>query len=383
MFSSLLSIPADPLFGLQKEFQACVNPNKINLGIGIYFETKGNPFVMPSVQKTCLRLEYSNNNYVAMRGDEKFLSSVQSLLLGNGDFASVQTVGGTHGVWVINELLHRVQKNPTVYIPTPTWANHYALLGGSNIISFSHIIQNDKGIHFAHENYIHALQNAPDGSILLLHGGKTHNPTGVNASLEQLEEIIDLANAKKIFLLVDYAYFGMGDGFEEDKKYATIFAEKANHCALVFSFSKNATLYKHRLGAVFVKDIDSSADIINQNLENIVRESISNPPAFGAMVMQDIFDTSLEEWKKELEIMRETLEQRRLALLSATQEKFPHLANSRGMFTLLGISPEQVTFLKNEYGIFLPSSGRINFGGLYPEDIPLVAEALNHVISKM
>lgn len=369
MFSGLLSIPADPLFGLQKEFFASQNSEKVNLGIGIYFDNNGNNYVMPSIQKASALITHSNNNYVSMRGDSDFLNRFSTMIFGHVDFASAQTVGGTHGVWTVGELISRVNPSPVVLVGTPTWANHFSLIKNAQWKKFPHL----DGLLYNHSAYLQALSEASDNSILFLHGGKTHNPTGVNPNLEQLEEIIHLANKKKVFLLVDYAYFGMGEGWEEDQKYATIFSEKADRFAMVFSFSKNATLYKHRLGVVFVKDPTISKKRIEQNLENIVRESISNPPAFGAMVMNTVFDSFLDEWKLNLEDMKKILECRRLHLYELTNKQYPQLLESRGMFALMGFSSEKIKTLK-EQGIFMPENGRINFGGLFPKDIEKVAQ---------
>lgn len=381
MLENLSSIAPDPLFGLQSEFQQCSNPKKINLGIGIYFGDDKKPFVMPSISKSMAQIDTTNNNYVAMRGDVNFLQTFEKIIFGEASFASVQTVGGTHGVWVVGELLRRAKALSSVIIGTPTWSNHYALLKGAEFITIPHLEWNDGIPHFAHQAYIDALKNAEQGSAIVLHGGKTHNPTGINASVDQWEEIIDLANEKKIFIIVDYAYFGMGDGFVADSIYAKKIMEKADQAAIIFSFSKNATLYKHRLGAVFVKDIYADRVLIDQNLENIIRESISNPPAFGAMVMQKVLQDYQEEWKNDLETLRLSLEHRKTQLVSHLGNKFSYINEARGMFTLLGITPEVVEQLKREHSIFLPTSGRINFGGLFPQDIETVAQAILHCSS--
>ncbi len=379
MFSSLSPIPADPLFGLQKDFETSTLPHKINLGIGIYFDDAGRPFVMPSVQRVGQELDHTNNNYVSMRGDANLLDTWAQMIFGSATMASAQVVGGTHGIWTMGKLFRRAVSAPHVLVGVPTWANHFALLEGATFTRFPHTVWNNNRLVFAHHEYLNAMQSAPENSVLLLHGGKTHNPTGMNASLEQLEEIIALANKKNIFLLVDYAYFGMGEGWDIDVQYAKIFSEKADRCAIIFSFSKNATLYKHRLGMLYVKDETTPRSRINEHLENIVRESISNPPAFGAMVMDRIFTHYLENWKEDLETMRQSIDSRRNALFEKVGNQFPHLEDSRGMFTLMGFDVSTVQSLK-EQGIFMPDSSRINFGGLFPDQIKTLAKVFEVTI---
>lgn len=47
------------------------------------------------------------------------------------------------------------------------------------------------------------------------------------------------------------------------------------------------------------------------------------------------------------------------------------------MFTVLGFSPEQMTQLREEYGIYGVGDGRINIAGLQEKDIQYVANAIN------
>ena len=43
--------PPDAIFGLVESFKSDPRPNKVNLGIGVYADDKGKPYVFPIVRE--------------------------------------------------------------------------------------------------------------------------------------------------------------------------------------------------------------------------------------------------------------------------------------------------------------------------------------------
>jgi len=182
----LQALPLDPIFVNLEKFRADKNPRKINLGIGIYADEQGRPYVMPSVQKAAKNLDCSNFNYTSMQGDTEFLDLVQKFVLGktSDEVAQIQTVGGTHAVKLFGNLAKKWGLTKTI-LATPTWGNYRALLATPQFLEFPHLAE-DGEVNFA--GYLEILENLPDAesTILILQGGQPHNQTGKNLSLSQL-----------------------------------------------------------------------------------------------------------------------------------------------------------------------------------------------------
>ncbi|MEI7511739.1 MAG: aminotransferase class I/II-fold pyridoxal phosphate-dependent enzyme [Candidatus Peregrinibacteria bacterium] len=375
MFSSLSLLPPDALFLLNDEFLANKNPKKINGGIGIYMAPDGSPFVFSALQKAISQVPLLPK-YLSMSGDQEFCALAMETLLGKmlpENIVLQQSCGGTHACALLAALVKREISNPTLIIATPTWQNHFNVFHGFQTVTFSHIAEGKVNM----EGYLNAISNAPAQSVLLLHGGLTHNPTGKNLSLLDVKTVLATAREKHIFVFVDFAYFGFGEGWEEDQQYLRLYLEELEECAVAISFSKNAALYQHRTGILMLKTPEKEK--VSTNLQNLVRETISNLPAFGSHLLKIVLQKYADEWKGEVESVRKDLEQRRKMLTSALPEEYQFLATDKGMFSLLPLSPAQITVLKEEWGIFLPQSGRVNIGGIRESDMEYFAEAVRSV----
>jgi aspartate/tyrosine/aromatic aminotransferase len=377
---SLDLLPPDPLFGLFREFLADPRPEKVNLGIGVYSAPDGTPFVFPSVRNAAREINCENFNYDPIGGNTKFIELAGKLLFGDaaGNFgiAAQQTCGGTHALAVFRELARILGMN-RIALGAPTWANHAGIFGDFEIVEFAHSENGEPS--FA--NYEKAVEKLPPKSILLIHGGATHNPTGRNLAATEFARLAEKINSREIFVLVDFAYLGLGDGLAEDAEFARELVGKIENIAFALSFSKNATLYKHRLGALFVKS-GAGKPAVESNLQKIIRRTVSNLPGFGAEVMARILTKNFENWRDELEKVRLDLVDRREKLVAKLPPRFAKLRNGRGLFGLLGIGKNEVERLKNEFAIYLPGSARINFGGLPKNEIERIAENIATVIEK-
>ena len=203
------------------------------------------------------------------------------------------------------------------------------------------------------------------------------NPTGLNLSLKQIENLIEILRDREIFVFVDFAYLGLGNDLDSDCQNLRFLWENLDDIAFGASFSKNASLYKHHTGAVFVKT--NRKKIVQSQLQNLIRSDISNPPAFGSDILINIFENNFEQWKKELNAIKNSLNQRREKLCQKVGSKFDYLRRERGLFGMLPLSPQQISKLKKN-SIYLPESGRINFGGIPENKIDFLAEKFGEIL---
>jgi aromatic-amino-acid transaminase len=380
-FPKFQTRPIDPIFALTRDFLEDERAKKINLGIGIYRDDEGRPFVFEAIKKAILELKTNDFEYRSMAGHLDFLEAAKALFLGSAKdlffWAAQQTCGGTHACYLFGALMATgFSTRPKFLIATPTWPNHLGIWHDFSIETFSHL-DDRGGVDF--ESYQRVMRRNP-GSILVLHGGPTHNPTGRNLTRCQCEKLIEVANQNQIFLFVDFAYLGFGDGLEADRSWLDPFRLYAERLAIGVSFSKNAALYQHRLGALWIKTTNrADQKRIESNTQNIIRQTISNLPIFPAEVMHRVFESFFDLWTKELESVRQNIVDRRNQFLQALPSEYQRVKETRGLFAVLPLDAVLVEKLRQQYGIYLPSGARINFGGLFPRDISVLSAALQNL----
>jgi len=378
MFENLDLLPLDPTFKLFNQFKADPTPRKVNLGIGLYFDSEGRPFVLPSVKKAFMEVDTSDFNYQPIGGNREFLERSAEFFFGTEcgkEMLAMQaTCGGTQAARCAADLMVNALEVPTIQIGMPAWVNYYALFGKLKISSFEHCDSEGKVNHQAH---LKAAKEAPEGSAFLIQGGLAHNPTGVNLSLEQLESLIEIVNEKKLLLFMDMAYFGLGEGINQDREWLRTCFDQAENFAVGVSYSKNASLYEQRCGALFVKSKNAKA--VESQMQKTIRETISVPPGLGQEIMLNILTNDRQKWELEVDEMRQDIDGRRAKLTSMLPEKFAGVADTRGMFGLLPLTEEQVRRLRAEFAIYLLDNGRINFAGVREKDLDYLAEGIRSV----
>lgn len=372
MLSNLNIIPKDAIFALNQEFQNDPNPQKINLGVGIYLNDNKQAYVHPIIQQVAKQINTDNFNYNTIQGHKGFLEEATNLLYTPAQQKNLATQaisGGTHGCAVISDLL--IQNSITnLILPIPTWGNHHKIFQKHNITTIPHLKSNKVNL----STYKIALEEAPSNSAILIHGAQAHNPTGTNFSTNQLDELIEIANQNKIFIILDFAYLGLSENFQTDLTYLHKFQNQAQNLATIISFSKNATLYEHRTGLLTIKSENKKA--IESHLQRIVRQTISQPSGYGQKIMYKTLKHHKQEWLAQLESMNLAIQERRKQFFQNSPSNFQHLSKTKGMFTLLPINKNHIESLKTQHSIYIPSNGRINFGGLSPNDIPTLTNKL-------
>jgi aspartate/tyrosine/aromatic aminotransferase len=380
MFKSLPTLPMDPTFALLDKYKADPREDKINLGIGLYSDREGNPFVFDVVKQALDQLDRNNFNYQPIGGNREFLELAAELFFGRDydkeRLAMQSTCGGTQACRCFADLAVRVLHSPKVQLGVPTWVNYYALFQGLEVETFEHL--NSEGdINF--QAHLEAAKRADEGSAFVLQGGLAHNPSGLNLSLEQLAELIDILEEKNMILFMDMAYFGLGEGLERDRKYIQMCFDRLERFAVGVSFSKNASLYEQRTGALFIKTVNISG--VETQLQKSIRETISTPPGFGQELITTLLRDYRKQWLKELDNVRQDIDDRRSSLLDLLSDKCQKLRKTRGMFGLLPLNLEQVVRLREEFGIYLLENGRINFSGIREKDIPYIGESIQKILA--
>ncbi|MFT6296352.1 MAG: aspartate aminotransferase [Glaciecola sp.] len=396
MFQSLNSLPADPILGLMATYRADSNPLKVDLGIGVYKDEKGNTTVMTAVKKAedFLLKNQTTKTYIGPTGAADYNSAVAELLLGaplNTSLGkrrvTVQAPGGCGGLRLAAEFIKSANPDATVWVSDPTWANHIPLLGsaGLKIESYPYYDRSTHSVRF--EEMLAALKKIEKGDLVLLHGC-CHNPCGADLNHTQWRAIRDVALEQGFTVFIDLAYQGLGDGLEEDVYGVRLMAESLPELIVVSSCSKNFGLYRERTGAfTLICEDEQSTTAATTQIAAAARAMYSMPPDHGAAVVALILtDTDLRtEWDAELAAMRGRINLLRAKFVKQIQQvgidkDFSFIEREKGMFSFLGVSHDQVQTLVNDYSIYLVNSSRINVAGINDENVEYLSKSLAAVL---
>ncbi|WP_341503776.1 amino acid aminotransferase [Gallaecimonas sp. GXIMD4217] len=394
MFETLKALPADPILGLLTAYNGDTNPNKIDLGVGVYKTEKGDTPIMESVYKAQqFRLEHeTTKSYIGPAGDLGFNDKIARLVLGAEHEAlerqfTVSTPGGTGALRVAAEFIKSCNPNATIWVTTPTWANHIGLFqaAGLKVAEYPYFDKASSSLDF--DAMMAALAKVEKGDVVLVHAC-CHNPSGVDLNQQQWRAFAELAVERGFTPLLDMAYQGFGDGLDEDAFGLRHLASELPEVLLTSSCSKNFGLYRERIGAfTLIADSAVRRDVCSSVVLSVARSIYSMPPAHGAAIVDIILGspelTAL--WQDELDAMRTRIADIRQLLqdkLHAKQDQkdFSFITRQYGMFSFLGISPEQVARLKDDYAIYMVGSSRINIAGINHDNVDYLTDAIVKVL---
>ncbi|WKE63963.1 aspartate/tyrosine/aromatic aminotransferase [Gallaecimonas kandeliae] len=394
MFESLHALPADPILGLSVAYQKDGNPNKVDLGVGVYKTETGETPIMKAValaQRQRIDTE-TTKTYVSSAGDAGFNDKLAKLVFGaeNPVLArqcTVTTPGGTGALRMAAELIKRCHPGATVWVTNPTWANHTALFQDAGLVvkSYRYFDKDNSCVDFA--GMMEALKAIPKGDVVLLHAC-CHNPSGADLSQEQWKAFAELAKEKGFTPLLDMAYQGFGVGLEEDAFGPRYLAETLPELLLTTSGSKNFGMYRERVGALtMVAENGTRAEILSSVIQNVARCIYSMPPVHGAAIIDIILGSNELSalWQQELAEMRGRIHDLRALLVEKLharqdQKDFSFITRQYGMFSFLGISPEQVRRLKEEFSVYMVDSSRMNLAGINHQNADYLADAIVKVL---
>lgn len=396
MFESLKPVAIDPILGLMMAFKADERAEKIDLGVGVYQDDRGRTPVMASVKEAESRLMAVENTkaYQGMAGDPEYNQRMLDLLfgydhsiLGSGRIKSIQAPGGSGALRVGAEVIRKARPDAVLWVGVPTWPNHIPLLGsaGFNIREYPYYDIESRQVNV--EAMMETLRQVPAGDMVLLHGC-CHNPTGADLTPEQWDAIADLALERGFVPFIDTAYQGLGDGLDQDAYGMRMMAERLPELVIASSCSKNFGLYRERTGSItFVAETPERADIVVTQAMSTARSIYSMPPAHGALLVSMVLgDEALRnQWQMELEEVRQRIVSMRQLLCGSLKDNaagvdFSHIEKQKGMFSFLGITTPQLERLRNEFGIYIVSSTRINLAGVNSNNIGYLTDALQSVL---
>ncbi len=392
MFETLPPLPADPILSLMAAFRKDPNPNKVDLGVGVYRDDDGNTPILACVLAAQQRHNdaETTKSYLDPPGDADFNTAMQRMLFGTADVASTdnrvcsaQTPGGCGALRVAAELVNRAKPGAHIWISDPSWANHVPLLGdaGLTIETYPYFDRESSGLRF--DDMMTTLAQVDRGNLVLLHGC-CHNPSGVDLDHEQWMAVADLAVERGFTPFIDIAYQGFGTGLEEDAFGVRLMAEKVPELLVASSCSKNFGLYRERVGCLAVVSPNAAAaETVLSQMLNIIRGIYSMPPSHGGAIVKTILNdpTLTRQWQTELEQMRERINGLRDQFTKALGERlgnnrFDFIRRQHGMFSFLGIDHDQIVQLREEFAIYLLDSSRINVAGLNSHNIDYVCDAI-------
>ena len=397
-FEHVALAPRDPILGLNESFNADPRPGKTNLGVGVYLSEDGCVPLLDAVREAeALRLASPPpRSYLPIDGIAAYNSAAQQLLFGSasplladGRVVTIQALGGTGALKVGADFLKQLSPQAEVLISDPSWENHRALFeaAGFSVRNYPYYDAATHGLNFP--GMLAALEAAAPRTIVVLHAC-CHNPTGVDLDLAQWGQVIDVLRSRELMAIVDIAYQGFGDGLDADAFLLRAMAEAELEFLVASSFSKSFSLYGERVGALSIVTAsrDESSRVLSQ-VKRTIRTNYSNPPTHGASVVAAVLVTPKLRtlWEEELASMRERIRAMRTGLVERLTQRIPGIdfgfvTRQRGMFSYSGLNAAQVERLKNEFGIYAVSSGRICVAALNTRNLDPVADAIAAVSSR-
>jgi len=398
LFSDAKTAPPIEVFAVVKAFNEDTHEKKVNLSIGAYRTDDSVPWVLPVVRETESEMaadDTLNHEYLPILGLASFSEAAMRMCLGDcaalkeGRATSVQTLSGTGALRLAADTLRRINAPTTFYFSNPTWGNHKTIFidaGFTEAKSYRYWNEKTRGLDF--EGMMEDLGAAPAGAVILLHAC-AHNPTGVDPTPEQWDQIADVCAKNKLFPIFDTAYQGFASGdLDHDGKAIRRFEERGFEMMVTQSFAKNFGLYNERVGNLCIVLSDASVIApLKSQMTLIVRASYSNPPAHGARIVGRVLNdpAKFQQWRDHIRTMSSRIKEMRTGLRErleklGTPGQWDHVTQQIGMFSYTGLSATQVGMLRDKYHIYLLSSGRVNICGLTTKNIDYVAEGIHDAV---
>jgi len=393
-FGAIARVPGDPILGLMEAYARDTNPDRFDLGVGVFKDAQGLTPVPRAVKLAEQRLldGQTSKSYVGGHGDAAFGQLIAQLVLGDDApllaarrAGATQTPGGTGALRLAAEFIRQCLPGRGIWLSDPTWPIHETLFASAGLkVSHYPYVGADNRLNVT--GMLAALESVPTGDVVLLHAC-CHNPTGFDLSQQDWQAVLEVVKRRELLPLIDFAYQGFGDGLEQDAWAVRLFAQALPELLVTSSCSKNFGLYRDRTGALLVC-ADSAAKLqdVRRQLASSARNLWSTPPDHGAAVVATILgDPALKRlWADEVDAMRQRIAMLRVGLVEALQphglsERFAHIAAQRGMFSYTGLSPQQVTQLREKHSVYMVGTGRANIAGADAARLQVLAAAIADV----
>ena len=396
MFERLDVLPPDPILGLMAAFRADADAQKVDLGVGVFKDARGETPVLDAVRKAeaAVLARQTTKTYVTPAGNPTFNAAMERHVFGAGHgvltadrVRSIQGPGGSGALRLGSELIKIAAPQATLHVSLPSWANHVPLLSntGLKLARYPYYEATQGAIDFG--AMIKHLETLPAGDVVVLHAS-CHNPTGADLSQSQWQELLPVFKRRGLLPYIDMAYQGLGAGLDEDAYGVRLFAAELPELLVATSCSKNFGLYRERVGVLhFVLDKPAAALAALSQEVRIARSLYSMPPDHGAAIVAEILGSEVlrDNWVRELGSMRDRINGLRRQLVAklaevAPKHDFGFIARQQGMFSLLGLSKEQVAKMRTERHVYMTDDSRINIAGLGDHNLDYFAGAVAHVL---
>ncbi|MCS6118980.1 aspartate/tyrosine/aromatic aminotransferase [Shewanella baltica] len=396
MFNSLIAMPADPILGLLTQYREDTHPQKVDLGVGVYKDPTGVTPILSCVKKAeKFRLDTETTKvYIGPTGSPQFNTLMTELAFGANHSAilanrirTVSTPGGTGALRVAGDFIKRCNPNAVLWVSDPTWANHIGLFeaAGITVKTYPYYDYDSKSLKF--DEMLAALSQVSPDDVVLFHAC-CHNPSGMDLTTVQWDKVVALTKEQGFTPLIDMAYQGFGDGVDIDAYGVRQMAAAVDNMILCSSCSKNFGLYRERIGSCSVIARDAhTANVAQSVLLYVVRCLYSMPPAHGAAIVETILGSAelTQEWLDELKVMRDRINGNRAILVdklkaNGVDRDFSFIARQKGMFSFLGVNPEQVARLQKEFSIYMVGSSRISIAGISEDNVDYLAQSIAKVL---
>ncbi len=395
-FADVPTTEPDVILGLLDAFRSDTSPQKVNLGIGLYQDSSGKIPVLQSIQRAAsqwIELE-ENKSYLSIDGVATYNAATQELLFGEDSpvvadrrVTTIQSVGGSGGLRLGAELIHRFLPEASIYISDPSWENHRCLFESAGVKVETYPYYDPETSGLKKTDMLDALCKMPMGSAVLLHAC-CHNPTGVDLDLETWREVVGICAERQLLPFVDFAYQGFAVGNQEDAAPIRMFAERGLTFLISNSYSKSFSMYRERCGALsVVTGSAKEAAAVSSQVKRIVRSIYSSPPSYGAQLISIVLNTPelYVLWEQELAEMRERIRSMRRLLASKLSvtlsgRDFSFILKQQGMFSYSGLSSQQVRLLRDKYNIYALESGRICVAAINERNVDYISEAMAGVL---
>ncbi|MFV8986156.1 amino acid aminotransferase [Serratia fonticola] len=387
MFAHITPSTPDPIMSLMEAYMQDANPQKVNLGIGLYYDHQGNIPLMQAVHIAEQRLleQQRPHTYPPIEGSALFARQIQTLLFGEpaDRIATVQSVGGSGALKLGADFIYHYLARREIWVSDPTWANHWAIFEGAGLKVNTYPYFDDASGQLRLEAMLDMLSTLPEGAVVLLHPC-CHNPTGTDLSPAQWQRVIDVVQQRRLLPFFDIAYQGFGDGLDEDCFALRAMLKTDVDFLVSNSFSKNVALYGQRLGGLSVRCATAEAAVnVKGALKTLIRRSYSCPPTHGSQIVETLLaDPQLYQlWASELTTMRQRIKQMRVGLAAGLEQggttlDYTRIRDQKGMFSYTGLNERQLGQLRQQYSIYLVAPGRMCLPGLNQQNLDYVTAAI-------
>jgi aromatic-amino-acid transaminase len=396
IFDAVTLAPRDPILGLTEAYVADTRSNKVNLGVGVYYDDNGKLPLLNCIKKA-EEIRIANapaRGYQPIEGAAAYNQAVAGLLFGANSpliadkrVITIETLGGTGALKVGADYLHRLLPDAKVAISDPSWENHRALfeMAGFDVLQYSYYDPSTRGVDF--DGMVKSLSAMPAGTIVVLHAC-CHNPTGADLTPAQWDQIIALTAEKSLVPFLDMAYQGFGDGIDADAFALRQYVASGQTLFVSSSFSKSFSLYGERVGALSIvtQSADETTRVLSQ-VKRTIRTNYSNPPTHGGAVVAMVLATPdlRQMWEGESAQMRERIKAMRQGLADGLKaqgvtQDFGFVTSQRGMFSYTGLSQAQVDRLREEFAVYAIGTGRVCIAALNSHNLPYVCQSIAAVL---